>query len=516
MSEALLLKSNNIFDGINSQPFKGYIVIEGDRITDIKKGAPDLNLQRSTRVTDLGDKLISPGFVDVHCFFSGLSMSQIGVNFVGLNDLDRLITLLDQYHTSHPHGPILGHGTINTGAATDATQAIEERYPDVPVVLMSSNGDTCVMNQCAISTYKFDPDHCYPEAYFPLMSEVLQDKDFIVPTFQSYMKFMNSRGITAVKEVCYDDYSGFLNILKDLQVKGNLTLRYNFTSQPVAAPLSTDTGHAFQDSLSETDPLQLAFSGYNIMTDGSISEHKAELKRPYSDLDTINIEPVDWESLQRTVARTEKEGFRVALHAQGDAAIAKSIDILENCERDKDGKLQLRHCMTDLEFSDPQDLERMGKIGITAEVYPQIQSLATRASKLSMINEKIGEDRGKYYWNRRKMIDSGVVVSCGTDLPLLFDNIPDSIYHAAGGLFPEGGTPFNTSNTMTRSEVLKAWTYGGAFNLNQEKQFGTLEIGKLADISVIDQNIMDSPMEEIRNAKVCLTVQNGTIVYSDL
>ena len=90
----------------------------------------------------------------------------------------------------------------------------------------------------------------------------------------------------------------------------------------------------------------------------------------------------------------------------------------------------------------------MGKLGVIAEIYPQIQSIANRKDKLAMIEEKIGMDRGQYYWNRRKMADSNVLLSCGTDLPLLIDDIPESIYHAVGGYFPEGGEPFNKQNVL--------------------------------------------------------------------
>lgn len=155
----------------------------------------------------------------------------------------------------------------------------------------------------------------------------------------------------------------------------------------------------------------------------------------------------------------------------------------------------------------------MGQLGITAEVYPQIMAIADRESKLSMIQEKIGEERGKHYWNRRKMVDSGVVVSCATDLPLVYDDIPESIYHSVGGRFPEGGEPFNTENTLTVGELLRAWTYGGQYNLGCEKELGTLEAGKLADIAVLDADVFHTPMEQIREVKVAMTIVDGKIVY---
>ena len=155
----------------------------------------------------------------------------------------------------------------------------------------------------------------------------------------------------------------------------------------------------------------------------------------------------------------------------------------------------------------------MGKLGVIAEIYPQIQSIADRAGKLAMIEEKIGMERGKYYWNHRKMADSGVLLSCGTDLPLLIDDIPQSVYHAVGGYFPEGGEPFNKQNMLTVPELMTAWTRGGAYNLGQEKELGTLEAGKKADIAVLSGNIFTIPVEDARSLAVVLTMVGGKIVY---
>lgn len=158
----------------------------------------------------------------------------------------------------------------------------------------------------------------------------------------------------------------------------------------------------------------------------------------------------------------------------------------------------------------------MGKLGVIAEIYPQIQSLSDRESKLEMIENKIGKKRGQYYWNRRKMADSDVVITCATDLPLLIDDIPESIYHAVGGFFENGGEPFNVQNTLTVDEVLNAWTKGGAYNLYQEEFLGTLEIGKLADIAVLSENIYITPLEDVKDVEVCLTIVNGKIVYDKI
>ena len=86
--------------------------------------------------------------------------------------------------------------------------------------------------------------------------------------------------------------------------------------------------------------------------------------------------------------------------------------------------------MTDLECADPEDYARMSDLGVVAEVYPLIQSIADRRGKLEMIAEKIGAARGAHYWNRRAMLDAGVVVACGTDLPMTVDDLGTGVYSA--------------------------------------------------------------------------------------
>ena len=104
------------------------------------------------------------------------------------------------------------------------------------------------------------------------------------------------------------------------------------------------------------------------MTDGSISELCGDLEKPYSCADTTCAQDIDWDLLANDTFKADTEGFRFSLHAQGDAAISKVLDIYDSCQKDENGKLINRHSITDLEFSDPTDLERMGKLGVIAEI----------------------------------------------------------------------------------------------------------------------------------------------------
>ena len=504
----LILVSDNIFSGLEDEPFFGYVAIKDDRIFKTGKGSlPEELTDKDTRIINLKEKTVLPGFVDVHCFFTGYVIRFLGADLSECTDPEEVHTQLLSCEEKLPlNYPIFGHG-LNFDIERNT---LDDWSVDHAVVLFHENMETCSMNTKAEKDFGFTPQRCYPEAYVKILPYVLGDEKFIKPEFIRYMKMMNSKGVTSIKEMGFDDYCGFTDILSQLEKDDQLSLRVDFMSQPVKDEINFEYGEKMR-RLYNSD--KLCFSGYNQMTDGSISEFNGDLKKPYNGKDFCCSMDIDWKKLKEDAIEADKRGFRFSLHAQGDAAISKTLDIYEQCRKDENGKVVNRHAITDLEFSDPADLERMGTLGVIAEIYPQIQSIANRKDKLAMINEKIGEERGRYYWNRRKMADSGVMISCGTDLPLLIDDIPQSVYHATGGYFPEGGEPFNKQNTLSISELLKAWTYGGAYNLGKEDILGTLQEGKKADIAVIDGDIFNTPLERVRDLKVCLTIFDGKIVY---
>ncbi|MCD7906294.1 MAG: amidohydrolase family protein [Clostridium sp.] len=506
----LLLRSNAVFDGTGSEPQPGFVAVSGSRILAAGPGDGAEYAGEGTQVHELGDRLICPGFAAVHWFFTGYLLTIAGADLGGCNTQEEVLAAAKGYQNTLAPGATVLARNVKAGFDGLTEEALNQEFGDTPAILFMEGGETCYMNSAAKETYGFTPDTCWSESYWKLLRYVLGDHGFSVPEFKKYLAMMNSRGITSVKEMGFDDFYGFTEALAKLEKEQALTARVHFMSQPVGAPMNLEYGKSMRDKF-QGDFVR--FSGYNQMTDGSISQLEGEMKKPYLCADTCCAKDIDWEGLKRDALAADEEGFRFSLHAQGDGAIGKTVDIFEQCRRDENGKMKNRQAITDLECSDPADLERMGRLGIVAEVYPQIMSIADRAGKVAMIEEKIGMDRGRFYWNRRKMADSGVVISCGTDLPLLYDDIPESVYHTVGGLFPEGGEPFNKENTLTTAELLKAWTSGGQYNLGCEKELGTLEAGKLADIAVLDGDLFKIDPADARGMKVFMTIVNGRVVY---
>lgn len=509
----IILTSNALFTGVSDLPRPGFVAVAKDKILAVGEGDGVNYAGPSTRIYRLGDRLICPGFSDVHCFFTGYLLTQAGADLSEAKTADQVLTAAKTDPSARTAGGTYLAHAVRADLPAPDQQTMEATFGSAPAVLFAEGGESCWMNEAARKAYGFTENTCWSENCWRLLRYLLQDRKLSVPQFEKYLAMLNSRGVTSIKEMGFDDFSGFTDVLDHLERNGALTMRVHFMSQPVSAEMNLAYGHEMREHFQGNF---VRFSGYNQMTDGSISQLEGDMKESYLCENTCCRKKINWAGLEKDTLAADAEGFRFSLHAQGDAAICKVLDIFEKCRRGADGKVLNRHAITDLECSDPTDLERMGKLGVIAEVYPQIMSIANRAEKLAMIEKHIGPDRGRNYWNRRKMADSGVVLSCGTDLPLLIDDIPESVYHTVGGLFPEGGKPFNTRNTLTVGELMTAWTRGGQYNLGRERELGTLEPGKLADIAVLDTNLFTIRPEDARSARVCLTLVDGKVVWSSL
>lgn len=508
----LVLLSKNIFTATHTEPFDGFVAVQGNRIAAVGPRAQAQSWTQNARVIDLGDKVVTPGFTDVHTFFSGWVLQSLGVDFTGVRSDREGVEKIRQYRKTRPEGaPVFGHCWEPDNFSVTCEGLLDEAFPQTPVVIFTFGRDNCWMNRAARERYGFTPEACYAEKVWRMMPEYLAEPE-MAEKYKEYNRMLNARGVTAIKEMTFDDYYGFMDVMERLEQEDALTVRVSMMSQPVGRGIDIAHGIAMRERF-QGDFVR--FSGYNRMTDRGIPSFLGELLEPYKSRPDIRcLVPVEWELIEKETLEADKNGFRYSLHCQGDGAVHHTVNLFDRCEK-LGGRLKNRHAITDLEYTAPADLERFGAIGGITEVYAQIQSLDKKQDILDMIDRQLGGDRGKNYWNRRKMWDSGVCVSCGTDLPLLIPDIPEAITCGCGGYFADGES-FNEQNMLTVAEMLTAWTKNGQYNCCSEDRLGTLEAGKLADIAVLDRDVFHMPLRDVKEAKVCLTISDGRIVYEKL
>jgi len=208
-----ILTSDSIFTGLEDSPFRGYVATADERILKVGRGSDYQSLVgEKTTVIDCGGQMITPGFIDVHTFFTGYAIFHIGMDVSEIDTVSECMERLQNYALDRqPDSTLFGHGwNPEKLEAGPVEEKLNQNYPERAVILFAANRGTCIMNQKAREVYGFTPEECYPEAYHKIMREYLNDRAFIEPEFQDYMKLMNSRGVTTVKEMGFDDFYGFL------------------------------------------------------------------------------------------------------------------------------------------------------------------------------------------------------------------------------------------------------------------------------------------------------------------
>lgn len=508
-----VIAAKYLFDSVYPEPYEGWLCIRDNMIVRIGRGSVPEDISRDTEeFLQFDEELVMPGITDTHTFFTGYAIFHIGADVSDVTTSKEGLNVLKDYETAkRTSGALFGHGwDPGKWSREQGEKMLEKYYPDRAVVLFAADRSTCIMNCRAREEYGFTPESCYPESYYRIMREYLNDRDFIEKEFSDYMTMMNSRGVTTVKEMGFDDFYGFTDYLKEMEESDRLRLRVFFMSQPVGEKMNLTYARKMREQFMSD---KVRFSGFNRMTDGTIADFKGDLKNSYENEEFTCTLDIPYDEIEADVLAADAEGFRWSLHAQGDGAVGKIAKIYDKCQK-REGKLKNRHAITDMEFTDPADLEKLGAMGVTAELYFQIMSLDPAEILLDNIKRTIGLERGRYYWNRRKMQDAGMILSGATDLPLMITSVPESIYYSCGGYLDGMEESFQPENTITVTEMLKAWTIGGQKNLSMENKLGTLEEGKLADIVVFDRNLLKVSAHEAKEASVLMTIMDGKIVYT--
>ncbi|WP_245880212.1 amidohydrolase [Superficieibacter electus] len=517
-SADLILQSENIFTAASNSLFSGYIVIRDGVIIAMVPAGQDIRpwCGPDTQIRELGERLVCPGFCDNHTFFTGYMSMRRGVDLSQTDNSTQALAILTAAAAQLSTDDSLyawGWSTSRWGALPDG-EVLDIAFPQRPVVAINNDKSYCWMNQAAIARYGFTPGECSAEARVHLLNEMLADTSRVREELRAFIAMLASRGVTAIKDVCFDSAPALLDAWAELESQNTLPLRVSLVSEPVAEPVNFAFG---QRALARFHSPRLRFHGFKFMVDGVIADHTGDMLQPYADRpQTHNEKPVNYEALRQQVLAADRAGFDCCLNAEGDAAIRHCIDIFAACLQNNPPRLR-HHSISDLECPHPDDIPRMAALGIYAEVYAQILLLNPGVAEAWM-RERGGDEREAQFYDYAALFRAGVVTTIGTDLPLFIPSIPDSMYAACCRHFVDGSPAqgWYRERGMTRQQLLLAWTRHSAQHHGTLAQTGSLEVGKYADIAVFDRNLLACPDNEVRSARVVLTLVEGSVTYDTL
>jgi predicted amidohydrolase YtcJ len=254
----------------------------------------------------------------------------------------------------------------------------------------------------------------------------------------------------------------------------------------------------------------LVVRSIKVSIDGALGSHGAWLLEPYVDMPSSTglANAGQPQALVRTAELAMQHGFQLNVHAIGDRGNREVLNIYENAFKANPDKRDLRWRIEHAQHLHPADIPRFGQLGVIAAMQG-----VHATSDAPWIPVRLGEQRareGAYMW--RELMRTGAIIANGTDAPVE-DVDPIASFYSSVSRKTGTGEVFYADQRMTRDEALKSYTLNNAYAAFEENQKGSIRVGKLADIVVLSKDIMTVPEEEIRTAKVDLTMVGGQVKY---
>ncbi len=531
----LILRGKNIFTGCNDALIDGFVAIKDNKIIAVNSADEmEAYVSSETKVFNCADQLIMPGFHDSH---THLLMSMIfddAVNLYYAVSEEEAVQLVVQHIKERPDDDSLVVGyDWNSSIWPNqypSKESLDRLIPDRPVLLAKLEGHGAWLNSKALELFNITRDTADMEG-----GEIQKDETgeptgyidekavlklyeiasmFLFPTTQIAQEKLKrsfqglaSLGVTAISDL-YWSYSPVIEALESLESSGEMDIRFNFAIFPT--PENQEEIPKFIKNQSD----MLKFQGVKFLYDGTVLGYTADLLEPYSDYpETTNLLPMDYNTFEQEVLAWDAKGYRVRIHCIGDKAVRDALNIYEACQK-INGKRDSRHSIAHVEVLHPDDVKRFAALGVIADVHPAHVPLASEKYEDNGYLVKLGE-RQKYCFNYKSLLDQGASMAMGSDVPIVPPNPMLGVYRAMTRRFDDG-LPVDgwlPEQRLPINQILQIYTLGSAYHDFMDEKTGTLEEGKLADITVIDRNLIEIPAEEIRDAEVIMTICDGKIVY---
>jgi predicted amidohydrolase YtcJ len=519
-------------------PAASWIAVRGGRIAALGAGTKDYkrHVGDGTEIIDLGGALAIPGLIESHGHFTGLGASKMILDLTKARSWDDIVALVAAAAaTAKPGEWILGRGWHQDkwdrvpGPNVDGLpfhDALSKVTPNNPVLLTHASGHSSLVNAKAMELSKITSTTANPAG-----GEIIRDAKgnaigAFLETAQGLVRYhagqdaseesRERKEIELASQEClihgvttfHDAGASFstIDLYKKMAEEGALPVRL-YVMLDAGNKALAERGASYR--MIEAVDNHLTVRTIKRLIDGALGAHGAWLLEPYADLPTstgLNTESI--EEMKETARYAVANGFQLATHAIGDRANRETLDIYEAAFKAHPEKTDLRWRIEHAQHLSLDDIPRFGKLG----VIPAMQAIHC-TSDAPWVIKRLGEKRageGAYVW--RKLMDTGAVIPNGTDVPVEPID-PMSCFYAAVTRKLKDGTTFFPDQRMTREEALRSYTINGAYAGFEEAIKGSLAAGKLADITVLDRDILTCPEDDIPGTGVLYTIIGGKVLY---
>ena len=530
-----LFINGNVYTVNDRQPKAEAIAVKAGKIIFVGSNRDALAHQdKSTRVIDLHGKTVVPGLTDSHYHLSGVGEREMTLNLEGITSLEEFLSKVKaRVDAAKPAEWITGRGWIETfwkPPVFPTRWDLDRISPNNPVILVRADGHGAVANSGALKIAGITK-----ETASPFGGEIMKDKKTGEP---NGMLLDNARGLVqrhvppsgqsdqeraimlAVKRSlelgwCQIHNSGSsfgeVALLKKLYGDGTIKLRIY---EAIRGP-SADTQRLLREgpSIGEFDN-RLTYRHIKVTFDGALGSKGAALLEPYSDHDTAGFLTYKEEELMPMFLEALRQGIQVETHAIGDRANRTILDLYEKAMKavppDQRKIREPRWRVEHAQIVNPADIPRFAKLGVIPSMQPShaIGDLHFAPSRLGMKRLE-----GAYAW--QSFLKTGAVIAGGSDAPVERGEPMIEFYAAVSRKDQKGfsGEGWHPEQKVSREQALKMFTIWAAYAAFEERIKGSIEVGKLADLTVLSADIMKIAEPEILKTKCVMTVIGGEVVY---
>ncbi len=547
----LVLKNGLIQTMTDEKSIAQAIAIRGNEIVYVgdDKGI-EKYVSGETKVIDLKGQMVTPGFMDGHVHAPGFWIDKLyNIDLSQCKNNDEYLKVIKEFVSAHPEmeyyegspfmlNPYQQADGSNPGPQKEDLDAIS---PDKPIVITDSSHHAVWVNSAALKLAGItkdtpdpqgglikrhengDPTGMLNDSAADLVLSKLPEKeitdDMITTAFEKFQEECNSYGITGITGI-----TGIGTIAKPEQIRsidkaGKLTLRIRLV--PFVGISSTpEEAVSEAKSIKANDTPMVKGGTVKLFYDGVTEGATAVMLKPYTEAAGKGKdwygEPV-WnpDKFNEMVKALDQAGIQIHVHAIGDGAVKGTLDAFEAAQK-ANGVHDSRFTMTHVCAIQDSDIKRMADLKVVAA----LQFLWMYNDPFCQLEAAyVGEDRAFAFYPTKNMKNAGCIISGASDGPVSPFNVLDEIETGVTRNSPYAGED-NTDmhrwpeQALTPYEMLEAYTKNVAYENFEEKEIGTIETGKKADLVVLSQNIITCDPAAISDTKILYTISDGRIVYS--
>jgi len=539
----LVLRNGKIVTMNAAQPAAQAIAVRGDKVAALGSNADSAKwIGPQTKVIDLHGQLAIPGFIEGHGHFTGIGEYRLGLDLREARTWDQIVAQVARAaQQAKPGEWIVGRGWHQSkwdrppdpnveGFPLHAS--LDAASPNNPVLLTHASGHAVFVNAKAM-----EAGHITRDTANPAGGEILKDKsgDPTGLLRESAQGLANRAHEAYLAKRTPAEAAAELRKVIDLATKECLSK--GITSfEDAGSPFSTvDTFRAMAQKrelglrlwvmlrapnaqlAANLDRYRMVGAGENHLTvhaikrymDGALGSRGAWLLEPYTDKpDSTGLNIDDPADIRRTAELAIAHNYQLCIHAIGDRANREVLNIYESVFREHPEKKDLRWRVEHAQHLSAADIPRFGQLGVIAAMQA-IHCTSDAPYVLLRLGPKRAEE-GAYVW--QKLMKSGAIVANGTDAPVE-DVSPIACYYAAVSRRLKDGSVFYPDQRMSREEALRSYTWNNAYAAFEENVKGSLEPGKLADITVLSKDILTVPEDQIPTTDVKYTIVGGKVMF---